>query len=125
MNDDIPTLEEFVRGDRVFPRNLYVRHDEFVDLYVRRNSILVRMSDGNWMCEPVVQIVNIVAMEPGNGAFTRLVDHIVNDLNRAVYVENAHNPRFRDKLERLGFVFVNKDHGPNYLFNFEGRLRKL
>lgn len=125
MNDDIPTLEEFVRGDRVLPRSLYVRHEEFVDLYVRRNSVYVRILDEGWMCEPVVQIANIAAMEPGKGAFTRLVDHIVNDLNRAVYVDNAHNPRFREKLERMGFTAVNKTHGPNYLFNFEGRLREL
>lgn len=125
MNDNIPTLEEFVHGDSMFPRNLFVRHEEFADLYVRRNSVFVRMSDGNWICDPVIQIANITAKMPGNGAFTRLVDHIIHDLNRAVYVENVHNPRFRTKLEKMGFVAVNRDHGPNYLFNFKGRLREL
>ena len=121
-----PTLDEFIQSESMFPLNLYVRYEGFSDLYVRKNRLFVRMPDSsNWICEPVVRIANITAKKPGNGAFTKLVDHIVNDLNRAVYVENAHNPRFRKKLEMLGFIAVNKNDGPNYLLNFEDRLREL
>ena len=117
-----PTLKEFVEEDQKFPLSSYVKHEDFDDLYVRRSKLYIRMEGKFYICKPSVQIANVVAKEPGKGAFTKLVDYIVNDLNRAVYVENAHNPRLKRKLERMGFVFVNKDHGPNYLFNYETRL---
>jgi hypothetical protein len=121
----IPTLDEFIQNTSFFPLNLYVKYEGFDNLYVRKNGVYVLISNQFYLCEPVVRIANVTATNPGNGAFTKLVNHIVNDLNRAVYVENAHNPRFRKKLDKLGFISVNKNDGPNYLFNFEGRLNKI
>ena len=77
-----------------------------------------------FLCEPVLQIGNLTAKNPGQGAFTALVDEIVT-LDRAIYVEVVLNVRFRRKLLELGFVEVNKGRGaPNYLFNFEGKLHE-
>jgi hypothetical protein len=133
----LPTLDEFLTWKH--PTNSYVDYPGFCDLYVRSNKVYVRFDGGGWFCEPVLQIANVTATEPGNGAFTRLVDHIIG-LGRAIYVENVHNPRFRRKLTEMGFMVVNDVHvsemiidsfgtddisGRNYLFNFEDRLHTV
>lgn len=118
----LPTLDEFLTWR--FPLNSYVDHPGFDDLYVRSQKLYAIIDDAGWYVEPVVQIGSVQATQPGSGAFTALVEYIVG-LERAIYVENVHNPRFRRKLLELGFVEVNKNLGaPNYLFNFEGRLQK-
>lgn len=130
----LPTLDEFLTW--AHPQNSYVDHPGFDDLYVRSNKVYVRFDGGGWFCEPVLQIANVTATEPGNGEFTRLVDHIIG-LGRAIYVENVHNPRFRRKLTEMGFIIVNEAYCPdfvsdsfgtedigarNYLFNHDGKL---
>ena len=117
-----PTLDEFLTWK--FPFVSYIEHPDFSDLYVRSSYIHVIMDDEVWRCEPVLQIGNIKAKDPGQGAFTAFVEHVVA-LDRAIYVECVHNERFQRKLLEMGFVEVNKDGGAlHYLFNFEGRLQK-
>jgi hypothetical protein len=116
-----PTLDEFIA--RTWPRNAYVDYPEFVSLYIRSGDIIVSMGlEGYlWRCSKVIQIANIEAEHPGNGAFGRLVDDLVLR-GLAVFVENVHNPRFGPKLLRMGFVPVNTASGPNFLYNHEGHL---
>lgn len=116
----LPTIDEFLTW--TFPLNSYVCHPGIKSLYVRSGRIGVIIDGEYWWCEPVLLIGSVDAEQPGNGAFTALVEFLV-ERNLAIYVENVHNVRFRSKLERMGFVLVNEGQGaPHYLFNFEGRL---
>jgi len=118
---DLPTLDDFLTWK--WPLNSYVKHLGMKSLYVRSGGVWITMGEDFWFCDPVVQIGSVDAIKPGQGAFTALVDHIIG-LGRAIYVENVHNPRFRRKLLELGFVEVNEGQGaPNYLYNFDGRLK--
>lgn len=109
-----PTLDEFIAGKF---RNSYIEHPEFDGLYIRSGDIYV---DGR-RCTKVIQIANIEAKHPGNGAFARLVDDLI-ERGFAIYVENVHNPRFRQKLQRMGFIEVNPCLGFHFLKNHEGHL---
>ena len=118
----LPTIDEFLTW--TYPTNSYVNHQGFKDLYVRSQRILVRMEDEWSICDPVLQIGFVRASRPGNGAFTALVEFLV-ERDLAIFVENVHNPRFVEKLLKMGFISVNPNMGaPNFLFNFENSLEK-
>ncbi len=79
--------------------NAYVRAQGFSSLYVRMG----RRYLCNVMHSNVLDIANIEATNPGNGAFTRLAE----DLHRRginLYVECVLNERFCSKLLRMGFT---------------------
>ena len=118
----LPTIDEFLTW--TFPFNSYVDHPGFRNLYVRSSKIHVHLEGQSYWCEPVLQIGSADATEPGNGAFTALVKFLV-ERDLAVYVENVHNTRFQRKLsDDMGFTSVNEGNGvPNFLFNFEGKLK--
>ena len=42
----------------------------------------------------------------------------------AVYVECVHNPRFADKLRRMGFHEFPSEGAPSFIFNYEGHLQE-
>lgn len=117
----IPTLEQFLTWD--FPKNSYVGFEGFKELYVRSQDICVIIDDKTYICTKVVQIGNIEAKNPGNGAFASLVEHLVS-LGYAIFVECVHNERFQDKLARMGFLRVNLESGFHFLYNHQDHLRK-
>jgi len=91
-------------------------------LYVRKSDTVVTFGSVSWTCTGVLQIGNIEAEVPGNGAFVELL-RTLKDRKLAVFVECVHNRRFRRRLLELGFVQVNADTGFHYLWNYEGHLR--
>lgn len=114
-----PTFQTFV--SRPWPQNAYVKYPGFDSLYVRKGDIGVNIGDGKvYRCTKVIQIGSITATKPGNGAWTRFVDYLV-DGGWAIFVENA-GPRYGEKLLRMGFVRVNEGTGNHFLFNHEGHL---
>lgn len=98
------SLDEFISSrignPKVFPRNQYVSHPGWESLYVRCTS---RLLDGKtW--SPVIDLANIQAETPGNGAFGELVDHLQETYPEAViYVEQVLPDRFMQGLLRMGF----------------------
>lgn len=120
MNDSgQPTLDEFLT--QTWPRNSYVYHPEFSSLYLRSTDFMVWIGDQAWKCTRAIQIGNIEAEQPGNGAFGRLTEYLISR-GLAIFVENVHNPRFGPKLLRMGFVPVNTTSGVHFLKNHEGHL---
>ena len=119
----LPTIDEFLTW--TFPCNSYVDHPGFESLYVRSSKVHIHLEGQAYWCEPVLQIGSVDATDPGNGAFTALVEFLV-ERDLAVYVENVHNTRFQRKLrDDMGFTSVNEGIGvPNFLFNFECKLKK-
>jgi hypothetical protein len=84
-----------------WPRNAYVRAAGFSALYVRMGP---RVLAG--VTHPLVlDIANVVANKPGNGAFTCLVEAL-HQRGITLYVENVLNARFAKMLPRLGFTQV-------------------
>jgi len=92
----ISSLKQFIDKKPGYPANAYVSFPGFEDLYVRHGFYNV---DGN--VEETLDLANIKASCPGNGAFTNLVDWIFDHYpNTIIFVENVMNPRFDDKLIR-------------------------
>lgn len=87
-----PTLHEFLASSK---RNAYVRHPGFSRLYVR--------STRRFGAE-VIDLANLEAEIPGNGAFTALVAHIRTTYpDLGIYVECVLTERFGEGLLALGF----------------------
>ncbi len=117
----IPTLDEFLA--QKWPLAAYIDFPGFKSLYVRKSDLYVNLGGGFWRCTDVVQIANVEATNPGQGAFGKLIAEI-KERGRAVYVELVHNVRFRQHLLKLGFRSVNEGTGFHYLWNFEGHLHE-
>lgn len=111
------SLDEFIKEWRRFPDRAWVDYPG-LDIYVRNGPVLIRQGEQSFMCSPCLTIAAIEAHDPGNGAFTKLIEDL-RTRPFGVYVENAHNPRLRNKLVRMGFTKVNETHGPNYQLNCE------
>lgn len=94
-SNDSKAAREFVA------HNAYVKAPGFKQLYVRWG----RRYLGGIVHADVLDIANVVARKPGNGAFTRLSEDLFNR-DITVYVECVLNVRFVDKLRRMGFTEV-------------------
>jgi hypothetical protein len=101
----LQTLDQFINTHQQKPQgrhsNAYVRVAGFSALYVRMGP--------RYLCGTVhpcvLDIANVTARRPGNGAFTCLAE----DLRRrglTLYVESVLNERFAKMLPRLGFTQV-------------------
>lgn len=97
------TLDKFIeRGlARVpVPSNSYVKEPGFAHLYVRIGR---RFINGE-VRDPVLDIANLEASRPGNGAFTDLIEHLKTEHpDLILLVECVLNVRFERKLEEMGF----------------------
>lgn len=127
MEDDerpnLPTLDEFLAHERKL-LSLYIEYPGFYDLYIRKSVRVIRIDGESWICDNVVTLANVVARNPGQGAFQVLVGDLLAR-GYAVYVENVHNPRLAKHLAGKGFVLVDVTFGaPNFLYGHEGHLRK-
>lgn len=99
---NLPTLTAFLKKSR--PPNSYVLFPGFEELYVRK---FVRHGF------PTIDIANVTALKPGNGAFTFLVRHIRERYpDRGIFVESVLNERFEGKLRAMGFECTNPGFGP-------------
>ena len=96
----IPTLDAFITHALTKrPTNSYVKEPGFSSLYVR---VAKRYIEGKM--QTTIDLANMTASRPGNGAFTRLVERLRIQYDLIIYVECVLNPRLPAKLERMGFV---------------------
>lgn len=92
----LQTLDNFIKTQS---RNAYVRSAGFESLYVRFGQRYI-----NGIIHPcVLDIANVTAKKPGNGAFSRLVKDLHNR-GITLYVESVMTNRFATKLSRMGFT---------------------
>jgi hypothetical protein len=112
----LPTLDEFLAWE--YPDNSYLEEPGFSSLYVRKGGIFVILDSVFYRCENVLTIASVTAEEPGNGTFTRFIGRL-EEKGLAVFVENSHNERLRDKLLDLGFTRVDGNNGLDFLYNHD------
>jgi hypothetical protein len=113
-SQEMTKLDEFIslywhKGRRVdgrlMSKNAYVDFPGFDALYVRVTSRYIR---GEWY--DAVDLANLNATKPGNGAFTALFEHLKQHYpNLGIYVENVQIKRFAQGLLRLGFQVVSEN----------------
>lgn len=104
------TISQFMRS--MF-RNAYVNEPGFEALYIRKAK---RIINGNLIA--TIDLANITAECPGNGAFTRLVDRLCRDYPwHVLYVESVLTHRFAKKLEVMGFKLQPNTDPPSYYMN--------
>ena len=108
----IPKLDAFITQGltKFWPTNSYVEEPGFDSLYVRisRRYIEDKM-------QTTIDLANMTASKPGNGAFTRLVERLRNQYGLIIYVECVLNPRLEGKLVRMGFAQQQRDPSSYYL----------
>lgn len=96
------SLDEFIQSakERV-SANAYVNEPGWNHLYVRYGR---RVIDGEYR-DPVLDIANLEAEEPGKGTFKALIARIRKQYPECtIYIENVHPEQFKDGLRRMGFV---------------------
>ena len=108
------TLDEFIRNKidgKTWPRNAYVDAPGFRSCYVR----LTKRPIKGQVRDPVLDLANIEAEEPGKGAFSALVAQLRKDWpTLGLYVESVLNPRFETKLLEMGFEPVGPEAPRNF-----------
>jgi len=112
------TLEEFLSPDHIRPRNLYVRFPGFSDLYVRKGPYLIRTETFKDYCESI-QIANVSASRPGNGAFRKLIDFLEKNYpDRAILVECVLTEQLEAVCRHMKFEQINIGTGLHFARNF-------
>ena len=92
-------LAEFIQSP---VKNQHVYHPEFALLYVRKSNRYIR---GEWY-RGVFDIAAVEAIEPGQGAFGRLLTELFGLWVGPIYVECVQTPRFAKYLLRHNFVIA-------------------
>jgi hypothetical protein len=97
----IPKLDDFISQAREkWPHNAWVIEPGFAELYIR---VSWRPFENKMV--QVIDLANITASKPGNGAFTKLVAKLRKTYPElGIYVESVLNSRFDAKLLKMGFV---------------------
>ena len=105
----IPKLDDFIAQalTKFWPANSYVKESGFASLYVR-----VAKRHINGKLQTTIDLANMTASKPGNGAFTKLVERLRAQYGLIIYVECVLNPRLAAKLVRMGFV-QHTQHDPS------------
>jgi hypothetical protein len=110
----LKTLDEFLAlgwENPRFPKAEYVTHPDFVSLYVRigpryiRTTMPPHRSDGEMM-RPVLTLASIEIEMKGEGRFSRFLDELRAKYPWPIFVECVQTERFRNYLERRGFVQI-------------------
>lgn len=114
-------IEDFL--NQGLPNNAYIELDGWDDFYVRKGDIGACFGGKSYRVKKCFTMARIIASEPGSGAFTRVLEWLVAQ-GWAIYVECVHNPRFADKLRRMGFHEFPSDGAPSFIFNYEGHLQE-
>lgn len=92
-------LAEFIQSP---VKNQHIYHPEFALLYVRKSNRFIR---GVWHTG-VFDIAAVEALEPGQGAFGRLMQEISCIWPGPIYVECVQQNRFAKYLLRHNFVIA-------------------
>jgi hypothetical protein len=102
-------LDARVSNPSMWPRNQYVDHPGWASLYVRVTKRIIN----HQVVDPVIDLANIAAEKPGNGAFRKLVSDLRERYPQAtLFVESVLGERFKDGLLRMGFT--QKPHEPSF-----------
>jgi len=105
------TLDEFLMQRK--RRNANVTFPGFNHLYVRHNKRFIIAVDR--LVSPVLDLANIEATRPGNGAFTLLFNHVRTTYPLMwIYVECVLNRRFEEKLHKMGFTLEKQTITPSF-----------
>ena len=103
------TLDAFL-SKTSHTRNAYVTFPGMKSLYVRVGPYRV-----NTEVMSTIQIANVEASEPGSGAFSRLVDHLVYGYpDLTIVVENVHSDILAAILDRMEFERINVETGRHF-----------
>lgn len=96
-------LDELIQNSKdSWQSRAWVEHNGFKSMYVR---VTKRYINGNLI--DTIDIANIEAEHPGNGAFRNLILHLTNSWPQyIIYVESVLEDRFRQGLLRMGFKQV-------------------
>jgi hypothetical protein len=90
-------------------KNKHIEHPDFSQLYVRKSLRYVR-----GVCyKNVFDIASVAAIEPGTGAFGRLVARLLDIWGGPICVESVQTKRFVRYLLAHGFVLA--DGPDNYI----------
>lgn len=100
--------------DSTHQHSEYVREPGFKPVYVRVGAQFI---EGQFVPNTVT-IANIVATRLGKGAFTKLSARL-HDAGHNVYVECVQNPRFAEKLRRLGYREIPSRGCPSFFLPVE------
>ena len=99
-------LMEFISSPA---KNQHIEHPDFSQLYVRKSHRYIR---GTWR-RNVFDIASITAIEPGTGAFGRLLIRLFDIWEGPIYVESVQTKRFTKYL--LTHDFILADGPDNYI----------
>jgi hypothetical protein len=98
-----PTVDTLVARARSAPYGMardWVWHPEFSALYMR---VTLHFIEG--VMRPTIDLATIQSRSPGEGGFVRLCHELRRKYPEfTLFVESVHAHRFRQKLERLGFL---------------------
>jgi hypothetical protein len=110
--------------ESVVTRNEFVAHPDFVELYLRKGTIVFRPIGGTTVrVNRAVTIATVCAREPGRGAFGRLVAGLVRDYDVAVMVEAVLEKRFAAHLAGFGFTRIEGDRDtPSFVINWQDKV---
>jgi hypothetical protein len=107
--------------ESVVTRHEFVKHPDFVALYLRKGTLVFRPVGGTATIRVnrAVTIASVEAREKGRGAFGRLVAGLVREYDVAVMVECVLETRFAAHLIKLGFDRIEGDcDTPNFVINW-------
>jgi hypothetical protein len=111
--------------ESVVTRNEFVWHPDFAELYLRKGTIVFRPAGSTAVVRVnrAVTIAEVIAREPGRGAFGLLVAGLVRDFDVAVMVEAVLEERFVAHLIVLGFTRIEGDRDtPSFVVNWEDKV---
>jgi hypothetical protein len=111
--------------ESVVTRHEFVTHPDFAELYLRKGTLVFRPAGSRAVVRVnrAVTIAEVVAREPGRGAFGRLVAGLVRDYDVAVMVECVLERRFAAHLAGLGFDRIEGDRDtPSFVTNWHDKV---
>ena len=109
----LPTVDQFLT--QTTQRNSYITHPEFASLYIRYTEYAWALNNNLYRAR-CIQLVNFSAKKPGNGAFKRLLLHIILTYKKVpIIVECVHNKQFANGLLKMGFTQFTLD--PSFIIN--------
>jgi hypothetical protein len=110
--EGLETLDAYLLGaSKAWRRNTFVSYPGFTEVYVRYTR---RVLDGK-IRSPVLDLARLEAAHPGQGAFTRMFNHLREKYPEMwLYVECVLNKRFEDRLKLMGFTQADQALAPSF-----------
>lgn len=108
-------LKEFLNQPlihKIFVNRSYVDFDGFDSLYVRNGWYSVNYE----IIQETIQLANLTASNPGNGAFKNLVAYLQENFSGIpIIVECVHTEKFATGLLKMGFKQFNINQGNHFI----------